>query len=99
MESDGAVEKIGPLLVTTAHRGVFFGYGTLSGDSTMTLEMARICIYWPNETHGVLGLASHGPGKGSRVGPAVPQIILRDVTACAVVTEQAALVWESEPWS
>ena len=62
------------LVVTTAHRGVFFGYGEQTEKDTITLENARMCLYWPVENKGVLGLASDGPKKGSRVSPAAPNI-------------------------
>ena len=87
-----------PLLVTTAHNGVFFGYGRLSDSETIRLERARMCIFWPEDTHGVLGLASKGPRQGAKIGPAVPAITLRGVTAMAEVTAVAAAAWESEPW-
>jgi hypothetical protein len=88
-----------PLVVTTAHRGVFFGYGEPSDGSTIRLERARMCVYWPKETRGVVGLASDGPKRGSKVGPAAPAITLRDVTAVMEVSEEAAQAWEKGPWS
>lgn len=88
-----------PLLVTTVHRGVFFGYGVPTDGETMELERCRMCIYWPEENHGVWGLAKDGPKTGSRIGPAVATMILRDVTAVAEVAPEAVNAWESEPWS
>lgn len=88
-----------PLLVTTAHRGVFFGYGEPTTESTIRLERARMCISWPESNHGVWGLAGAGPKKGAKIGPVAPSIILRDVTAVAEVTKEAAAAWEKEPWS
>lgn len=72
------------VLVTTAHRGVFFGYATKTDGETIKLRAARCCLYWPPEQKGFLGLASDGPLKGARVGPAA-DIELRDIT-CAVNT-------------
>lgn len=88
-----------PLVVTTAHRGVFFGYGILSDAPTIRLEDAQMCIYWPISNHGVVGLASDGPAKGSRVSPPAPSITLRDVTAVIEVTEKAEKNWTSQPWT
>lgn len=88
-----------PLLVTTEHRGVFFGYGEPTDESTIQLERVRMCIYWPESQHGVLGLASQGPLAGAKVGPAVPSATIRAVTAVAECTEAAAAAWETEPWS
>jgi hypothetical protein len=87
-----------PVLVTTSYRGVFFGYaGDTSGD-VVKLRRGRNILYWPEETHGFLGLASTGPGPGSRVGPAA-DIEVRGVTAVAEVTPEAAAAWEAEPWN
>lgn len=86
------------VLVTTAHRGVFFGYATDTEGATIKLRAARNCICWPTENKGFLGLAAMGPLKGSRVGPAA-DIELRDITCVAEVSEAAAVTaWESAPW-
>ena len=88
-----------PVLVTTAHRGVFFGYaaGSTSG-KTINLKQARCCIYWPRENRGFLGLANTGPAKGARVGPPA-NIELRDITCVAECTPEAVAAWEAAPWS
>jgi len=33
-----------PVLVTTAHRGVFFGYASRTDGSTISLRRARNCV-------------------------------------------------------
>ena len=86
------------VLVTTAHRGVFFGYATETGGQTIKLRAARNCIYWPTSQKGFLGLAVDGPLDGSRIGPAA-DLELRDITSVAEVTEAAAERWEKAPWS
>lgn len=88
-----------PLLVTTSHRGVFFGYGEPSDAPTIRLERARMCVYWPESQRGVLGLASFGPQDGARIGPAVPVITLRDVTSVTECSDQAVPRWEAGPWA
>lgn len=85
------------VLVTTAHKGVFFGYATETCGDTIKLRAARNCIYWPVENKGFLGLASEGPAKGARVGPAA-DIELRDITCVAECTDIAASAWERAPW-
>lgn len=87
-----------PLVVTTIHRGVFFGYGEPTDGPTIRLEHVRMCIYWPNGNRGIVGLASEGPKKGSRVTPAAPAITLREVTAVMETSPQAAKAWEAAPW-
>ena len=86
------------VLVTTAHRGVFFGYATDVGGATIKLRAARNCLYWSSDNKGFLGLASMGPTKGARVGPTA-NIELRDITCVAECTEDAVKAWESAPWS
>ena len=58
------------VLVTTSHRGVFFGYALDTDGETIKLRAARNCIYRPTDNKGFMGLAYMGPIKGSRVGPA-----------------------------
>lgn len=91
--------KTQPLIVTTAHRGVFFGYGEPTNEATITLTNARMCVYWTADLHGVCGLATRGPGSGCKIGPAVERITLRDVTAVIECSESAAKEWEKGIWS
>ena len=86
-------------VVTTAHQGVFYGYNNDPGDGPIvTLRRARMCVYWPAETHGVLGLATTGPSSGARITPAVPSLVLWDVTAIVLCSDDAIAAWETEPW-
>jgi len=86
------------VLVTTEHRGVFFGYTSDTSGDAIALRAARNCIYWPSSNKGFLGLASEGPHKGARVGPAA-DIELRKITAVAACTPEAVAAWEAAPWS
>ena len=88
-----------PLVVTTAHKGVFFGYGTPTEKKTIRLVNARMCVSWSSDVKGVVGLAANGPSKGCRVGPAAPAITLGDVTAIMECSEKATAAWNSEPWN
>jgi hypothetical protein len=85
------------VLVTTTHRGVFFGYARKTDGATIALRAARNCLYWPTENKGFLGLASMGPVRGARVGPAA-DIELRDITCVAECTDAAVQAWEAAPW-
>ena len=85
------------VLVTTKHRGVFFGYATKTDGETISLRRARNCLYWPEDNKGFLGLAATGPVKGARVGPAA-DIELRDITCVAECTTSAVEAWEAAPW-
>lgn len=85
------------VLVTTSHRGVFFGYTTDTSGAIIKLSRARNCLYWPTENKGFMGLANMGPVKGARVGPSA-DIELRDITSVALCTDEAVAAWESAPW-
>src|SRR5574339_446417 len=86
-----------PLVVTTVHRGVFFGYGEPSDAPTIRLEQARMCVYWPQENKGVVGLAAEGPQVGAKVGPAAPAMTLRELTPVPALTTNAAKASELAP--
>lgn len=85
------------VLVTTEHRGVFFGYATVTGGETIQLNRARNCLYWSQDVKGFLGLAATGPTSGCRIGPPA-DIELRKITCVAEVTGDAVTAWESAPW-
>jgi hypothetical protein len=90
-----------PVLVTTEYRGVFFGYVESREQAigrTVSLKSARNCLYWSSDVRGFLGLAANGPNKECRIGPKVPSLVLRAVTAVAEVTPESAEQWERAPW-
>ena len=86
------------VVVTTQHRGVFFGYAVDVDGAAINLRAARNCLYWPTENKGFMGLAAMGPVKGARVGPAA-DIQLRDITSVMQCTPEAVTAWENAPWS
>jgi hypothetical protein len=86
------------VLVTTVHRGVFFGYATETDGETIALKRARNCVYWSADVKGFLGLASTGPNASCRIGPPA-DIQLRAITCVAEVTPAAAEAWEKAPWT
>jgi hypothetical protein len=87
-----------PVVVTTAHRGVFFGYAEDTEGETIALKRSRLCVYWSADVHGFMGLAANGPSKSCRIGPPAA-ITLRNITAVLEVTPEAAKRWESGPWA
>lgn len=84
------------VVVTTAHRGVFFGYTDKNDGDVIVLKRARNCIYWRG-IKGFLALAESGPTKECRVGPAV-DIELRAITCVAECTPKAIEAWEKGFW-
>jgi hypothetical protein len=88
------------VLVTTAFRGVFFGFLDGAADQRIVrLTQARLCVYWSEDVKGFLGLAACGPTAGCRIGPEVPAIIIQEVTTVTDVTEAAQQAWNVAPWS
>lgn len=85
------------VLVTTVHRGVFFGYADDATGSTIALTRARLCLYWSPDVKGFMGLAATGPSATCRIGPAA-DITLHGVTAVVAVTPMAVTAWEAAPW-
>lgn len=90
-------EKERAVVVTTAHRGVFFGYATQTSGETIKLRAARLCVYWTPDLRGFMGLASHGPSDSCKIGPAA-DIELRSITSVVEVSAEAAARWEKGPW-
>ena len=93
------VAKERAVLVTTKHRGVFFGYATDTSGDTIRLRACRNCIYWSADVKGFLGLAANGPSSGCRIGPAAKLVEVRDVTSVSDVSGEAVTKWESAPWN
>lgn len=86
------------VVVTTTHRGVFFGYATDVDGTAINLRAARNCLSWSSDVKGFMGLAATGPSKNCRVGPAA-DIQVRDITSVMKCTPDAVSAWESAPWS
>ena len=87
-----------PVIVTTLHRGVFFGYAANTDGETIKLERARMCVYWSAAMKGILGLAVIGPDKDCKISPAA-STTLRNVTAIFEVAPEAVTRWEASPWA
>ena len=93
------MKKSIPLVVTTAHKGVFFGYGQPTQNKIIRLTDVRMCVYWSADVKGVVGLAVNGPTKDCKIGPAAPAMTLQDVTAVMEVSTKAEDAWKLQPWN
>ena len=93
-KANGAARAV---VVTTTHRGVFFGYATDTDGEQIALVKSRLCIYWSVDVKGFMGLASDGPSKNCKIGPAA-DITLRNITAVLEVTPEAEAKWNAAPW-
>ena len=87
------------VVVTTKHRGVFFGTLESRDETEVVLTDVRVCVYWSKGTKGFVGLAVTGPMQGSRVSLAAPRMDVLDVTAVLYCSEAAIAQWESVQWS
>lgn len=88
------------VMVTTDKRGVFFGYTDEPvTEKTITIKMARNCVYWSSSVRGFLGLTVTGPDKQCKVGPAAPSLTLQGVESVATLTPEAVEAWEKAPWA
>lgn len=83
-----------PVIVTTAHRGVFFGYAEDTDGETIILKKSRLCLYWSADLRGFMGLASMGPNASCKIGPRA-DITLRSITAVLECTPEATEKWEA----
>jgi len=96
-------EKKRMVVVTTdnTRRGVFFGELVKHDEKIeiAVLKDAQMAVHWSSATKGVLGLASIGPQKGSRITPIIPKIKLNGVTSIMDVTKEAVEMWRKEPWN
>ena len=95
MKSTKAKER--PVVVTTAHQGVFFGYAANTDGETIKLRAGRLCVYWSSAMKGFMGLASIGPDGTCRIGPPA-DITVRAITSVIEVNAEALKKWEAQPW-
>lgn len=82
-----------PVIVTTEHRGVFFGYATDTTGVSVNLTGARMAIAF-GTTRGVMELAETGPTSRSKIS-ARADMEVRKVTAVFEVTAVACEAWEA----
>jgi len=92
------VAKERAVLVTTVHKGVFFGFASETGGSTIKLRAARCCVYWSADLQGFMGLAAIGPNSSCKIGPSA-DMELRDITSVVEVTPEAIEKWARARWA
>lgn len=86
------------VLITTIHRGVFFGRVAPDADLTTTtlrdIHDARMAIRFSAD-RGVMALAETGPTSKAKIGAPATITVLHDVTAVFEVSEEAEKRWMS----
>ena len=84
------------ILVTTAHRGVWFAQiapeADLTAKTLTNLKGAKMAIYW-GTTNGIQQLCESGPTNSSKISAPADIAVLHDVTAVFDVTDIAAEKW------
>ena len=86
-------QKLRPVIITTEHRGVFFGYAGDTTGSVIDLQNARMAIRF-GTTKGLMQLAETGPTPSSKIS-ARANLQIRKITAVFEVTDKAAQAWEA----
>jgi hypothetical protein len=81
-----------PVIVTTKHRGVFFGYSKDTTGDQIDLKRARMAIYW-GTTKGIFQLAETGPTSSSKIS-ARADLQVREITSVMEVSDIAVKAWE-----
>lgn len=83
------------ILISTQHRGVFFGLVDEETDlqqRTLSLKNARCAIRWGTKG-GIAELAEQGPNASSRIGSPADIEAIHDITAVWNVTDEAREKW------
>lgn len=88
--------KLRPVIVTTEHRGVFFGYADNTRSATIDLHNARMAIRF-GTTRGLMQLAETGPTGSSKISARAGMIEIRKITAVFEVAPDAVKAWEDAP--
>lgn len=84
------------ILVTTAHRGVWFAQveetKDLTTETLTDLKNCKMAIVW-GTTKGIQELCQTGPTTRSKISIASDIPVLHKVTAVFAVTDDAAKIW------
>lgn len=97
-----APKRIGRfVVVTTEHRGVFFGYLEAKNNHAperVTLAHCQMCVSWSSSVRGVVGLASAGPNNECRVTDPATSAEIWKITGIFDCSDNAVSNWEAKPW-
>jgi hypothetical protein len=86
-----------PVLVCTAHRGVFAGLMNANetfDKKSIALKSARMAIKF-GTTNGILELAHTGPTTKSKISAPADCLMLNDITAVFNITDEAWAAWSA----
>lgn len=86
------------VVVLTEFKEIFCGWTSDTDGERIKLRAARQACYYAETTHGLLGLAVTGPGKGSKIGPSANIEVRRPVNVIEC-QPSAVEVWENAKWA
>ena len=98
MKGEEKMPKKQFVVVCTEYRGVFAGYATNTDSDPIVLSDAQMCVYWSQDTRGVMGLAADGPTSSCKITKPVPKMKAYKVTAVLDTTDDAEKAWQKCPW-
>ena len=84
-------------MILTEFKEIFCGWTDNTEGERVKLRAAKQACYFSADSHGLLGLAINGPGKGSRISPAA-DIECRRVVNVIECSLGAIAVWEKAGW-
>jgi hypothetical protein len=88
-----------PVVVTTAHRDVWWGYLHHREPGVVVLVKARHGYHW-DTTDGVGQLTTVGPGPKAQIGCEIyGRIEIGDVVCCMETSPEAAKAWREAQWT
>ena len=93
-----------PVLITTTERSVYYGWISWSDRKDEVLDIRDRRHVWEYRVSGVDGLkgvytlALTGPGPQSKVGPAVPESILRNIHTISKCSTAAVEAFGRATW-
>lgn len=87
-------------LITNNNRGIYFGRikERLPDGSLFLSEMRNVFYYTANGDKGTFSLATTGPGPGSKIGPIVVDVTLRNVSADMPISDAATVALDKAGW-
>lgn len=86
------------VVVLTDMKEIFCGWTMDPKADRIDLRSARQAVYYSADTHGLLGLATDGPAKGSRIGPTATKMEIRHPANVIECSAKAAEAWEAAEW-
>lgn len=86
-----------PVIVTTAERGIYFGYMQTDAQAPAKVELdnARVIVEWDTGDKGFLFMAVNGPATIATVSVAVPTLTVFGVTSIAACTPEGAAAFDA----